>query len=220
MRREGYEFQVGKPQVLVKEEDGIKYEPVEELVIDVAEPYSGKVIELVTQKKGDLLVMEPKGDLLHLAFEIPSRGLIGLRSRIVTATAGNAIITHRFIEFRPYKGDILERKKGSLVSMNEGQSLAFAIDRLQDRGRFFIKPGTKVYQGMVVGESTRDQDLNLNVTKGKKMSNMRASGTDDNVKIPPPVLFSLEEAMEYIRDDEYLELTPESIRMRKIKFKA
>jgi GTP-binding protein len=219
MRREGYEFQVGKPKVLFKYENDKKYEPFEELVIDVEESYSGKVIELVTQRKGEMLVMEPKGDLIHLAFEIPSRGLIGLRNRIITASAGNAVITHRFAEYRPYKGDIIERTKGSLVSMNEGQSLPFAIDRLQDRGRFFIHPGEKVYTGMVVGEHTRDQDLNVNVIKGKKLTNIRAAGSDENVKIAPPIRFSLEEAMEYIREDEYLEVTPENIRMRKITFK-
>lgn len=219
MRREGFEFQVGKPQVLFKEEDGKNYEPYEELVIDVADQYSGKIIEVVTQKKGELMVMEPKGDLQHLAFEIPSRGLIGLRNRIITLSAGNAIMNHRFFEYRPYKGEIPERTKGSLVSMTEGQSLPFAIDRLQDRGRFFIKPGQEVYIGMVIGENTRDNDLNINVTKGKKLSNMRASGTDENVKIAPPIEFSLEEAMEYIKDDEYLELTPDNIRMRKIVFK-
>jgi GTP-binding protein len=220
MRREGFEFQVGKPQVLLKEENGKSYEPYEELVIDVADQYSGKIIEVVTQKKGELLVMEPKGDLQHLAFEIPSRGLIGLRNRVITLSAGNAIMNHRFLEYRPFKGEIPERTKGSLVSMTEGQSLPFAIDRLQDRGRFFIKPGQEVYIGMVIGENTRDNDLNINVTKGKKLTNMRASGTDENVKLAPPIEFSLEEAMEYIKDDEYLELTPENIRMRKIVFKA
>jgi GTP-binding protein len=220
MRREGFEFQVGKPQVLLKEENGKSYEPYEELVIDVADQYSGKIIEVVTQKKGELVVMEPKGDLQHLAFEIPSRGLIGLRNRVITLSAGNAIMNHRFLEYRPFKGEIPERTKGSLVSMTEGQSLPFAIDRLQDRGRFFIKPGQEVYIGMVIGENTRDNDLNINVTKGKKLTNMRASGTDENVKLAPPIEFSLEEAMEYIKDDEYLELTPENIRMRKIVFKA
>lgn len=220
MRREGFEFQVGKPMVLIKEENDKKYEPYEELVIDVEESYSGKIIEMVTQRKGEMQVMEPKGDLIHLAFVIPSRGLIGLRNKVITVSAGNAIMNHRFIEYRPFRGEIQERTKGSLVSMTEGQSLPFAVDRLQDRGRFFIKPGDPVYIGMVVGESTRDQDLNVNVTKGKKLTNMRASGTDENVKIAPPVIFSLEEAMEYIKDDEYLELTPESIRMRKIEFKG
>jgi GTP-binding protein len=220
MRREGYEFQVGKPRVLFKQEDGVKFEPIEELVIDVEEAFSGKIIELVTQRKGDLLVMEPKGDLIHLAFVIPSRGLIGLRNKIITTSAGNAIMNHRFLEYREFRGDIQERTKGSLVSMTEGQSLPFAIDRLQDRGRFFIHPGERVYIGMVVGEHTRDSDLNVNVTKGKKLTNMRASGTDENVKIAPPIRFSLEEALEYIREDEYLEVTPESIRMRKIVFKA
>jgi GTP-binding protein len=218
MRREGFEFQVGKPQVLYKQEDGIQFEPYEELVIDVPGEFSGKVIELVTQKKGDMRVMEPKGDLIHLEFEIPSRGLIGLRNRIITGTAGNAIITHRFVEYKPFKGEIPERNKGSLVSMIAGQALAFALDRLQDRGKFFIDPGEQVYKGQVVGEYTRDNDLGVNIIKGKKMSNMRASGTDDNVKLTPKQVFSLEEAMEYIKDDEYLEVTPLNIRMRKIVY--
>ena len=219
MRREGYEFQVGKPQVLYKEEEGMKFEPYEELVIDVPEDHSGKVIEMVTQRKGDLQVMEPKGDLLHLVFEIPSRGIIGLRNRIITATAGTAIITHRFVEYKAFRGDIQERNKGSLVSMMAGQALAFAIDRLQDRGRFFIYPGEQVYIGQVLGEHTRDQDLSVNVIKGKKLTNMRASGTDENVRIVPKIIFSLEEALEYIKDDEFLEVTPKNIRMRKMSYR-
>lgn len=217
MRREQYELQVGKPQVLIKEIDGVKCEPIESLVIDVPEDYSGKAIELVTQRKGQLKVMEPKGDVQHLEFEIPSRGIIGLRNNILTATAGQAIMTHRFIGFEPHKGDIASRIKGSLVSMVEGQALAYAIDKLQDRGRFFIKPGDKVYKGQVIGEHTRDNDLEINVIKGKKLTNMRASGSDDSAKIAPPIIFSLEESMEYIREDEYLEVTPENLRMRKIK---
>ncbi|HRO72791.1 MAG TPA: translational GTPase TypA [Saprospiraceae bacterium] len=219
MRREGYELQVGKPQVLIKEIDGVKCEPIEILVVDVPETSSGKVIEQITQRKGQLKVMEPKGDVQHLEFEIPSRGIIGLRSNILTATAGEAVITHRFHQYEPYKGDIPGRIKGSLVSMEQGQALPFAIDRLQDRGRFFIDPGEMVYVGQVVGEHTRDNDLEVNVIKGKKLTNMRASGSDDNVKIAPKVLFSLEEAMEYIREDEYLEITPQNLRMRKINFK-
>lgn len=216
MRREGYEFQVGKPRVIMKEIDGVNCEPYETLVIDVPEEYSGKVIEQVTQRKGDLLVMEPKEDLLHLEFEIPSRGLIGLRNNMLTATAGEAVMTHRFSEYKPYKGEITSRNNGSLVSLDTGQALAYAIDRLQDRGRFFIDPGDQVYKGQVVGEYTRASDLDVNVLKGKKLTNMRASGSDASVKIAPKIQFSLEEAMEYIKDDEYLEITPESLRMRKI----
>ena len=216
MRREGYEFQVGKPRVIMKVIGGVNCEPYETLVIDVPEEYSGKVIEQVTQRKGDLLVMEPKEDLLHLEFEIPSRGLIGLRNNMLTATAGEAVMTHRFSEYKPYKGDITSRNNGSLVSLDTGQALAYAIDRLQDRGRFFIDPGDQVYKGQVVGEYTRASDLDVNVLKGKKLTNMRASGSDASVKISPKIQFSLEEAMEYIKDDEYLEITPESLRMRKI----
>ncbi len=217
MRREGYELQVGKPQVLFKEIDGQKHEPIEHLVIDVDGDYSGKVIELVTANKGSLEVMEPKGDVQHLEFSIPSRGIIGLRSQILTSTAGTAVMTHRFKAFEPMKGDIPGRLKGSLVSMEQGQALAYALDRLQDRGRFFIKPGDQVYKGQVIGENARGVDLDLNVIKGKKLTNMRASGSDDSARIAPPIIFSLEEAMEYIKEDEYLEVTPESLRMRKIK---
>ncbi len=219
MRREGYELQVGKPQVIIKEIEGVKHEPFEILVIDVPENYAGKAIELVTKRKGDLLVLEPKGDLQHLEFEIPSRGLIGLRTNILTATAGTAVMTHRFKEFKPMKGDISTRHKGSLVSMEAGQALAYALDRLQDRGKFFIGPGDKVYQGQVIGESTRSGDLDLNVIKGKKLTNMRASGSDDSAKLAPKTVFSMEEAMEYINEDEYLEITPESLRMRKISWR-
>lgn len=218
MRREGYELQIGKPQVLERNnpETGAREEPYEILVVDVPEDYSGKVIELATQRKGDLLVMEPKGDVQHLEFEIPSRGLIGLRNNLLTATAGEAVMNHRFKSYGPYKGEIAQLKNGALISIETGQALAFAIDRLQDRGRFFIDPNEQVYKGQVIGEHTRDNDLEVNVIKGKKLTNMRASGSDDGVKIAPKVRFSLEEAMEYIRDDEYLEVTPESLRMRKI----
>lgn len=216
MRREGYELQVGKPRVIVKEIDGVKSEPYETLVIDVPEAYSGKAIELVTQRKGDLLVMENRGDLQHIEFDIPSRGLIGLRNRILTATAGEAVMTHRFREFKAYKGEIGLIAKGALISSETGQALMYAIDRLQDRGRFFIDPNDQVYKGQVIGENTRDNDLEVNVTKGKKHSNVRAAGSDDAAKVAPKVQFSLEEAMEYIREDEYLEITPENIRMRKI----
>jgi len=220
MRREGYELQVGKPQVITKEVDGKVHEPIEHLVIDVPEEYSGKAIELATQRKGELKVMEPKGDVQHLEFMIPSRGLIGLRSNMLTATAGGAVMTHRFESFEPFKGELPGRLKGSLVSMTDGQALAFAIDRLQDRGKFFIEPGDKVYKGMVIGENSRENDLDCNVIKGKKLTNMRSSGADDSAKIAPKIDFSLEEAMEYIRADEYLEVTPESLRMRKISWKG
>lgn len=216
MRREGYELQVGKPEVIIKQIDGVKCEPIESLVVDVPEEYSGKVIEMVTMRKGMLEVMEPKGDVQHLEFVIPSRGLIGLRNNMLTATAGQAIMTHRFVSYEPFKGEIPSRNKGSLVSGVEGQALAFAIDRLQDRGRFFIEPGDKVYKGQVIGEHTRDNDLEVNVIKGKKLTNMRSSGADDAAKIAPKIVFSLEEAMEYLREDEYLEVTPKSLRMRKI----
>jgi GTP-binding protein len=219
MRREGFEFQVGKPHVLFKEENGRKYEPYEVLVVDVPEEYSGKVIEITTMRKGELKVMSPKGDLQHLEFEIPSRGIIGLRNKILTLTGGTAVMNHSFLKFDVFKEGIPDRNKGSLVSINEGQALAFALDRLQDRGKFFISPGDKVYIGMVVGEYTRDTDLGVNVTRAKKLTNMRASGTDDNAKIAPKIVFSLEESLEYIKEDEYLEVTPESLRMRKISFK-
>ena len=217
MRREGYELQVGKPQVIVKEIEGVKCEPYETLVIDVPEEYSGKAIELVTQRKGDLLVMEPKGDLQHLEFDIPSRGLIGLRNNILTATAGQAIMTHRFREFGPIKGDISSRLKGSLISSEQGPATGFALNRLQDRGRFFVAPADVIYKGQVIGEHTRDNDLEVNLVKGKQLTNMRKSGSDEAMKIAPKIQFSLEESMEYIAEDEYLEITPESLRMRKIK---
>ncbi len=216
MRREGYEFQVGKPHVILKTIDGVKHEPYETLVIDVPDEFSGKAIELVTQRKGDLLVMEPKGDLQHLEFSIPSRGLIGLRNNVLTATSGQAIITHRLTGYEPYKGEIESNKKGALVAGVGGVALAYAIDRLQDRGRFFIEPGDEVYKGQVIGEYTRNMDIEVNVTKGKKLTNMRASGADDAAKLFPKIVFSLEEAMEYIREDEYLEVTPKNLRMRKI----
>lgn len=216
MRREGYELQVGKPQVIIKEVEGQKMEPYETMVIDVPEEFSGKAIELVTQRKGDLLIMEPKGDLQHLEFDIPSRGIIGLRNNMLTATAGQAIMTHRFREYGPIKGEIQGRNKGSLISMEQGQSLAYSLNRLQDRGRFFVDPGEAVYKGMVIGEHSRENDLEINITKGKQLTNMRKSGTDEAEKIAPKINFSLEEAMEYIKDDEYLEITPESLRMRKI----
>ncbi len=219
MRREGYELQVGQPQVIVKEVDGVKVEPYETLVVDVPDEYAGKVIELVTQKKGDMLIMEPKGDLQHLEFYIPSRGIIGLRNNILTATGGNAIMTHRFNKFDKYKEGIPSRLKGSLISMEEGKVTAFALDRLQDRGKFFVEPGDVIYKGQVIGEHSRENDLEINVTKGKQLTNMRKSGTDAGINIAPKIDFSLEEAMEYIKEDELLEVTPESLRIRKFQKK-
>ncbi|MGB0863739.1 MAG: translational GTPase TypA [Saprospiraceae bacterium] len=219
MRREGYELQVGKPQVLTKEVDGKKHEPVELLVFDVPEKYSGKVIELVTQRKGELKIMEPKGDVIHIEFEIPSRGIIGLRTNIINMTAGEAVMSHRFLEYAPWKGDIPGRNKGSLIVLYPGTTIPYSMDKLQDRGTFFVTPGVEVYEGQVIGESSRADDLVINVTKTKKLSNMRSSGADDKVKIPPPRAFSLEEAMEYIYDDEYVEITPENVRLRKIFLK-
>jgi GTP-binding protein len=218
MRREGYELQIGKPQVIMKTIEGKKCEPMETLVIDVPESVAGKAIELVTQRKGEMLIMQPKGDLMHLEFDIPSRGLIGLRNSILTATQGEAVMTHRFRAYEPFKGEIPGRSKGSLISIETGQVLAYALDKLQDRGRFFVDPGEQVYKGQVVGEHNRVNDLPLNVNKGKKLTNMRASGSDDNAKLAPKVMFSLEESMEYIKEDEYLEITPLSLRMRKINF--
>ena len=216
MRREGYEIQVGQPQVIIKEIDGKKCEPIETLIVDVPGDVSGKVIELVTQRKGELLVMEPKGDLQHLEFEIPARGIIGLRNNVLTATAGEAIMAHRFKAYEPWKGTIPGRLNGVLVSMEKGMTTAYSIDKLQDRGRFFVDPGVDVYEGQIMGEHIRDNDLVVNVVKGKALTNMRASGTDDNTRIAPAIKFSLEEAMEYIQADEYIEITPVSMRLRKI----
>jgi len=216
MRREGYELQVGQPQVIIKEIDGVKCEPIETLIVDVPAEVSGKVIELVTQRKGDLLVMEPKGDLQHLEFEIPARGIIGLRNNVLTATAGEAIMAHRFKAYEPWKGTIPGRLNGVLVSMERGSTTAYSIDKLQDRGRFFVEPGVEVYEGQIMGEHIRDNDLVVNVVKGKALTNMRASGTDDNARIATAIKFSLEEAMEYIQADEYIEITPKSMRLRKI----
>jgi len=216
MRREGYELQVGQPQVLFKEIDGKRHEPIEHLVIDVPENLSGKVIEMVTQKKGELKIMEPKGSIQHLEFDIPARGLIGLRNNMLTATSGEAVMTHRFKEYQPYKGDIQGRINGSLISSENGPGTPYAIDKLQDRGVFFIDPGVDVYIGQVIGEHSRSNDIVVNIQKGKKLTNMRASGSDNNVRIVPAIKFSLEEALEYIQKDEYLEVTPKSLRMRKI----
>lgn len=216
MRREGYELQVGQPQVLFKEINGQRNEPIEHMVVDVPEEFSGKVIELVTMRKGMLTVMEPKGDVQHLEFDIPARGLIGLRNNLLTVTTGEAIVTHRFKQYEPYKGEIAGRIAGSLISLESGPGTAYSIDKLQDRGIFFVEPGEEVYAGQVIGEHTRGNDLVVNIQKGKKHSNVRAAGSDENVKIAPKKKFSLEEAMEYIQKDEYLEVTPKSIRMRKI----
>jgi GTP-binding protein len=221
MRREGYELQVGQPQVIFKEgENGERLEPVEILVVDVPEESAGKVIEIATQGKGELLIMEPKGDLQHLEFNIPSRGLIGMRSRVLTATFGEAIMAHRFKAYEPYKGVIPGRINGSLISMNSGVATPYSIDKLQDRGVFFIDPTQEVYTGMVIGEHNRQNDIEVNVQTAKQLTNMRASGTDNNVKIAPKLNFSLEESMEYIQKDEYLEITPKSIRIRKIFLEA
>jgi GTP-binding protein len=217
MRREGYEFQVGKPKVILKDINDVKSEPYETLTIDVPPEYSGKAIELVTQRKGEMIVIEPKGDLTHIEFDIPSRGIIGLRNNMLTATSGEAVMHHRFRAYDKYKGDeLMPKQNGSLISLDMGMATGHAIDRLQDRGRFYIDPGEQVYRGQVIGEHTRIGDLEVNIVKGKKLTNMRASGSDDSLKIAPKLKFSLEEAMEQIKDDEYLEVTPLSLRMRKI----
>ncbi|MBP8850945.1 MAG: translational GTPase TypA [Breznakibacter sp.] len=216
MRREGYEIQVGQPRVIIKEINGEKCEPVEELTIDLPEEMAGRAIEQVSQRKGELRSMEQKGERSHLEFVIPSRGIIGLRNSLLTATAGEAIMAHRFIEYQPWKGPIVKRINGSLICMESGTAFAYAIDKLQDRGKFFISPQEEVYMGQVIGENNRDGDLCINVTKSKKLTNMRASGSDDKVRIVTPITFSLEEALEYIQGDEYVELTPQSIRLRKI----
>ena len=216
MRREGYELQVGQPKVITKEIDGVKCEPVESLTINVPEEYSSKVIDMVTRRKGDILSMETQNDRIHIEFQIPARGIIGLRNNVLTATAGEAIMAHRFLEYQPWKGDIERRTNGSLIAMESGTAFAYAIDKLQDRGRFFIFPQEEVYAGQVVGENAKDNDIVVNVTKSKKLTNMRASGADDKAKIVPPVVFSLEEALEYIKEDEYVEVTPHHLRLRKI----
>jgi len=219
MRREGYEFQLGQPQVLFKEIDGVKNEPIELLTVHVPEQFSGKVIEMVSQRKGEMKLMDTKGDRIHLEFEIPSRGIIGLRNNMLTATEGEAVIAHRFYEYQPMKGELISKRNGALIAMETGMSVPFSIDKLQDRGSFHIGPNEDVYAGQVIGEHIRQDDLVINITKTKKMSNMRSSGADDKVVITPPIRFSLEEAMEYIRKDEYLEVTPQSLRIRKILLK-
>ena len=216
MRREGYELQVGQPQVIIKEIDGMKCEPVELLTINVPEEFSSKMIDMVTRRKGDLVSLTTQNDRIHLEFNIPSRGIIGLRNNVLTASAGEGIMAHRFLEYQPWKGDIERRTNGSLIAMESGTAYAYAIDKLQDRGRFFIFPQEEVYAGQVVGENAKDNDIVVNVTKSKKLTNMRASGADDKARIIPPVEFSLEEALEYIKEDEYVEVTPHQIRLRKI----
>ena len=216
MRREGFELQVGQPKVLDKTINGVRCEPVESLTIDLPEEFVGKAIEMTTRRKGALIRMEAKGDRVHLDFDIPARGLIGLRSNLLTATQGEAIVAHRFKDYEPYKGDIEKRNNGSLVSLETGVAVAYAMDKLQDRGRFFISPGAEIYAGQVVGEHTRENDLNVNVCKTKKLTNMRASGSDDKVMLPPPIVFSLEECLEYIQGDELVEVTPHFMRIRKI----
>jgi GTP-binding protein len=216
MRREGYELQIGQPQVITRRIDGILCEPVEELTIDLPDEVSGKAIEMVTRRKGVMLSMDPKGDRVVLTFEVPSRGIIGLRSQMLTATAGEAIMTHRFKEFQPHKGEIPGRINGSLISMETGKSIPYSIFNLQERGRFFVGANVEIYEGQVVGENSRVGDLVINLTKTKKLTNMRSSGADDKLKLVPPRIFTLEEALEYIQEDEYVEVTPESIRLRKI----
>ncbi|MDE5750541.1 MAG: translational GTPase TypA, partial [Duncaniella sp.] len=216
MRREGFELQVGQPQVIIKEIDGQKCEPVEMLTVNVPEEYSSKIIDMVTRRKGEMVTMTTQNDRIHLEFLIPSRGIIGLRNNVLTASAGEAIMAHRFHEYQPWKGDIERRTNGSLIAMEAGTAYAYAIDKLQDRGRFFIFPQEEVYAGQVVGENAKDNDIVVNVTKSKKLTNMRASGADDKARIIPPVVFSLEEALEYIKEDEYVEVTPHHLRLRKI----
>lgn len=219
MRREGYELQIGQPQVIIKEIDGVKCEPIEELTIDLPEEVSGKAVEMVSQRKGEMLSMETRGERMIIQFMIPSRGIIGMRNQLLTATAGEAIMAHRFKEFQPLKGDIPQRQNGSLVSMENGKAIPYSIDKLQDRGRFFVHPGEDIYEGQVIGENSRQDDLVVNITKTKKLSNVRSSGADDKAKIIPAKKFSLEEALEYIQKDEYVEVTPGFLRIRKVYLK-
>ena len=219
MRREGYEIQVGQPQVIIKEVTGVKCEPVEELTIDLPEIHSGTAVEAVTKRKGEMKNMVPKGERMIITFEIPSRGIIGLRNYLLTQTAGEAIMNHRFIEYQPYKGEISGRQNGSLISLEQGTSIPFSLNNLQERGKFFISPNENIYEGQVIGENSRAGDLCVNVTKTKKMSNMRSSGADEKVRLAPPKLFSLEECLEYIQGDEYVEVTPQNLRIRKVLLK-
>jgi GTP-binding protein len=219
MRREGYEMQIGQPQVIIKEVDGVKCEPVEEMTIDLPESVSGRAIDMVTIRKGEMVSMEAKGERMICKFIVPSRGIIGLRNQLLTATAGEAIMTHRFVEYQPLKGGIPERQNGSIVSMEKGKAIPYSIDKLQDRGRFFVHPNEDIYEGQVIGENTRQDDMTVNITKTKKMSNVRSSGADDKAKIVPALKFSLEEALEYIQKDEYVEVTPNFLRVRKVYLK-
>lgn len=219
MRREGYELQIGQPQVIIKEIDGVKCEPVEELTIDLPEDVSGRAIDMVTIRKGEMVSMEGKGERMICKFIIPSRGIIGLRNQLLTATAGEAIMTHRFLEYQPFKGGIPERQNGSLVSMENGTAIPYSIDKLQERGKFFIDPGEDIYEGQVIGENSRSDDMVVNVTKTKKLTNVRSSGADDKARIIPAIKFSLEEALEYIQKDEYVEVTPNHLRLRKVFLK-
>ena len=219
MRREGYELQIGQPQVIMKQIDGVVHEPVEELNIDMPEDIAGKAVEMVTRVKGMLLSMEPKAGRTKMVFEIPSRGIIGMRNQLLTISAGEAIMTHRFKEFQPYKGEIPGRINGSLISMEQGKAIPYSINNLQERGKFFIHPNQEIYEGQVVGENSRQGDLVINLTKTKKLTNMRSAGADDKLKMAPPIVFTLEEALEYIQEDEYVEVTPESIRLRKTLLK-
>ncbi|WP_299112332.1 translational GTPase TypA [uncultured Winogradskyella sp.] len=219
MRREGYELQIGQPQVIIREIDGVKCEPIEELTIDLPETVSGKAVEFVTKRKGELLSMVTKGERMICEFMIPSRGIIGLRNQLLTATAGEAIMAHRFKEYQPLKGDIPGRISGSLISMENGTAIPYSIDKLQDRGKFFVEPGENIYEGQVIGENSRQDDMSVNITKAKKQSNVRSSGADDKAKIVPAIKFSLEEALEYIQKDEYVEVTPNHLRLRKIYLK-
>ncbi len=216
MRREGYEMQLGQPKVIIKQIDGVKHEPIEFLTVQVPEEFSGKVIEQVTQRKGEILNIEVKGDRSHLEFSIPARGIIGLRNQMLTATEGEAIMAHRFKGYEPWKGSLGINRNGALISLEPGTAIAYSIDKMQDRGRFFVEPGEDVYMGQVIGENTRQDDLTINIIRTKKLTNMRASGSDDKTSIAPAIKFSLEEAMEYIRNDEYLEVTPKNMRIRKI----
>lgn len=219
MRREGYELQIGQPQVIIKEVNGVKCEPIEELTIDLPENLSGRAVEFVSVRKGEMLSMEGKGDRMIVKFNIPSRGIIGLRNQLLTATAGEAIMSHRYIGYEPYKGEIPGRNNGSLISMENGKAIPYSIDKLQDRGKFFVDPNEEIYEGQVIGENSRSDDMCINVTKAKKQSNVRSSGNDEKARIIPPIKFSLEEALEYIQKDEYVEVTPKSIRIRKIFLK-
>ncbi|MDY3090928.1 MAG: EF-Tu/IF-2/RF-3 family GTPase, partial [Porphyromonas sp.] len=216
MRREGYELQVGQPQVIIREIDGVKHEPVEQLMVNLPEESASKIIDLVTRRKGEMTMMETKGDRTFLEFTIPSRGIIGLNNSVLTASAGEAVMAHRFLEYQPWKGDLDRRNNGSIIALETGTAYAYALNNLQSRGRFFISPGEEVYAGQVIGEHSKEGDLGVNVCKSKKLTNMRASGSDDKVALAPPVIFSLEDALEYIKPDEYVEITPESQRMRKI----